>query len=113
MNIGNMNQRITIQKQGEIQYNENGFPINEDGFSDYRTIWASANNLFGKEFWSAKAVQSENTIEFIIRYSNELAQMNSAKYRIFWKDRVFNITFIDNIKYENKWLKIKAIEVAS
>jgi SPP1 family predicted phage head-tail adaptor len=69
--------------------------------------------LFGNEFWSAKTVQSENTVEFVTRYCNDLAGVNSTEYRILWRNRKFNITFIDNIKYENKWLKIKAVEVAS
>lgn len=111
MNLGDLRHRITIQKQGEIQYNDNGFPINEDGFVDYRTVWAGVNNLFGKEFWSAKAIQAENTIEFVIRSSKDLEEMNSTEFRIKWNNRLFNITFVDNIKYENKWLKIKAIEV--
>lgn len=80
------------------------------------------NNLWGKEFYAAKAVQAENTVEFIVRYSKDLEKINSKEYRIKTikdknatkekdKYRYFDITFIDNIKYENKWLKIKAVEV--
>lgn len=111
MNIGNLNKKITIQKQGEIQYNENGFPINPDGFVDFKTVWASINNLWGKEFYAAKAVNAENTVEFVVRYNRDLTVINTKEYRILWNNRKFNITFIDNIKYENKWLKIKASEV--
>ncbi|EPY2275485.1 phage head closure protein [Clostridium sporogenes] len=119
VDIGKMDKRITIQKFSTTQ-NENGFDIEE--WDDYRTLWASMNNLWGKEFYAAKSTNSENTIEFIVRYSKDLKNINTKEYRIKTikyknatkekdKYRYFDITFIDNIKYENKWLKIKAIEV--
>lgn len=119
VNIGDFNKRIVIQKYTTTQ-NENGFDIEE--WDDYKTVWASMNNLWGKEFYAAKSTNSENTIEFIVRYSKDLEKINTKEYRIKTikdknatkekdKYRYFDITFIDNIKYENKWLKIKAIEV--
>jgi len=108
INIGDLNKRITLQ-EFTSGTNENGFPIEE--WVDYKTVWASINNLFGKEFYAAKAVQSENTVEFLIRYSSDtkvLLEENATKeYRIFWNSKAFNITFPDNIKYQNKWIKIK------
>ncbi|NFO70762.1 head-tail adaptor protein [Clostridium botulinum] len=119
VNIGDLNKRIVIQKYITTQ-NENGFDIEE--WDDYKTVRASMNNLWGKEFYAAKAVQAENTVEFIVRYSKDLKNINTKEYRIKTikdknaikekdKYRYFNITFIDNIQYKNKWLKIKAIEV--
>lgn len=119
VDIGKMDKRIAIQKYTTIQ-NENGFDIEE--WIDYKSVRASMNNLWGKEFYAAKAVQAENTVEFIIRYSKDLKNINTKEYRIKTikdknatkekdKYRYFDITFIDNIKYENKWLKIKAVEV--
>ena len=108
VNIGKLDKRITIQKFSTTQ-NENGFDIED--WVDYKTIWASVNNLWGKEFYSAKAVNMENTVEFVVRYSRDLENISTKEYRIFWNGRNFDITFVDNIQYENKWLKIKAIEV--
>ncbi|NFD29662.1 head-tail adaptor protein [Clostridium botulinum] len=119
VNIGDLNKRIVIQKYTTTQ-NENGFDIEK--WIDYKTVWASMNNLWGKEFYAAKSTNSENTIEFIVRYSKDLEKINTKEYRIKTikdknatkekdKYRYFDITFIDNIKYENKWLKIKAVEV--
>lgn len=108
MDFSKLNKRITIQKIIPIS-TKNGF--DDEGWVDIKTLWASVNNLWGKEFWSAKAIEAEKTVEFVVRYSKELEAMDSKKYRIYWNDKVFNITFIDNIKYENKWIKIKAMEV--
>lgn len=107
VNIGDLNKRIIIQRFATTQ-NENGFDI--ETWLHYKTVSASINNLWGKEFYAAKAVQEENTVEFVVRYSKDLERINSKKYRLFWKDRAFNITFIDNIQHANKWIKIKAIE---
>lgn len=119
VNIGDLNKRIVIQKY-IINQNENGFDIEE--WIDYKAIRTSMNNLWGKEFYAAKAVQAENTVEFIIRYSKDLKNINTKEYRIKTiknknatkekdKYRYFDITFIDNIQYKNRWIKIKAIEV--
>ncbi|ACA56809.1 head-tail adaptor protein [Clostridium botulinum] len=117
--IGEMKHRITIQKYSTYQ-NDNGFDIED--WQPYKTVWASMNNLWGKEFYAAKSTNSENTIEFIVRYSKDLEKINSKEYRIKTikdknatrekdKYRYLDITFIDNIQYKNRWLKIKAIEV--
>lgn len=108
MIMSNLDKRITIQKYTTTQ-NKNGFDI--EAWKDYKTVWASMNNLWGKEFYAAKAVQAENTVEFVVRYSKDLENINSKEYRIFWNNRAFNITFIDNIQYKNIWLKIKTSEV--
>jgi SPP1 family predicted phage head-tail adaptor len=110
VNISDLDKRITFQKF-TVDTNENGFPIED--WMYYKKVWASMNNLFGKEFYSAKAVQSEKTIEFVMRYSKDLEVLldeNSTNlYRIFWNNRVFDITFVDDIKYQHEWLKIKAM----
>ena len=119
MNAGDLKHRIIFQKLTTVT-NDNGF--DEQVWVDYKRVWSAMNNLFGKEYWSAKAVQAENTIEFVVRYSKEFMTMDTKIYRIkVLKDntaeleedkfRFLNITFIDNVKYENKWLKIKTVEV--
>lgn len=109
INISKLNKRITIEVIDGTNTSKNGFDI--PNWKPYKTIWASVNNLFGNEFYAAKAVNAENTVEFIVRYSKDLEKINSKDNRIIWNDKKFNITFVDNIGYENKWLKIKAVEV--
>lgn len=104
-----MNKRIIIQKFGKGTDN-NG--VTKEGWNDYKTVWAAVNNLWGKEFYSAKETNSENTITFTIRYSKDFEDIDSKKYRVYWKSKVYNITFIDNINYKNEILKIKASVVS-
>ena len=112
VDISKLNKRITIQKDATYT-DKSGFPVEK--WDDYKTVWASMNNLFGAEFYSAMATQSEKTVEFIVRYSKVLEvllEKNGTKlYRIYWNKRTFNITFVDDIKYQHLWLKIKTLEV--
>ncbi|HAR85884.1 MAG TPA: head-tail adaptor protein [Clostridium sp.] len=107
MKIEQLNKRIVIQTMKDTK----GTGFNTTGWVDYKTVWASINNLFGKEYWSAKACNAENTFNIVIRYSKDLESINTKNYRIKWGDRLFDITSIDNVQYANEILKIRAMEV--
>lgn len=107
MNIGKLDKKIIIEQYTAVT-TPSGF--DEAKWVSYKTVWASINNLWGKEYYAAKATNEEKTVEFTIRYFKDLENLNTTKYRLNWGGRAFNITFIDNIQYANKWLKIKAIE---
>ena len=102
-----LDKRIVIQKY--TSKTVNGFDSGD--WIDYKIVWANINNLFGREYWEAKNCNAENTLNIVIRYSKDVEILNSKDYRIKWENRLFNITFIDNIKYENKYLKLKVLEV--
>ena len=104
MTIGHLKHRITIQKLVTIT-NENG--ITEENYVDHKEVWASIRNLYGKEFYEAAAVQKEMTVKFIIRATSDLDE----SMRILFKGKIYNITSIDNIRYENKYIEIKTLEV--
>lgn len=108
INAGELKHRITIEKLKETKSSLKGFQ--DDIYEPYKKIWTKKNNLFGREYWSAKAVQSENIVIYEMRYSKDLEEINTKKFRINDNGRYFNIVHIDNILYENKVLKIKAIE---
>ena len=107
MNISTMNKKIKIQALSTIQ-NDNGF--DEETWIDFKKIWCAINNLNGREFWVAKAVQSETTVIFTIRYANFVNSLDTKKYRILVDDsKIYNITFINNINNQNKFVEIKAL----
>ena len=104
MEIASLNKRITLQEL-KLSINENGFEIEE--WIDYKKLWAGVSNLHGREYFDAAAIQMENTVKFTIRY---LPGIDTAM-RIKFKDKNYNITSIDNIKYRNRFMEIKAMEV--
>lgn len=104
MEIGALNKRITFQKL-YITTNENGFDVK--AWEDIKTVWAHVSNLHGREYFAAQAVQAEQTVKFTVRYFKNV----DTTMRILFKDKSYNITAIDNIKFDNRFLEIKAMEV--
>ena len=52
-------------------------------------------------------MQRENTVKFTIRYLKNI----DTSMRILFQGKQYNITAIDNIKYKNAYMEIKALEV--
>ncbi|SHI17842.1 phage head closure protein [Sporanaerobacter acetigenes] len=104
MEIGELRHKITFQKLTTAT-NENGFEV--EAWENYKTVWAAITNLHGREYFEAAAVQKENTVKFTIRYFKGL----DTSMRILFRGTEYNIISIDNIKYKNKYIEIKALEV--
>lgn len=104
MEIGELRHKITFQRLTTTT-NENGFEV--ETWEDYKTVWAAVSNLYGKEYFEAAAVQKENIVKFTIRYFKGL----DTSMRILFRGTEYNIISIDNIKYKNKYIEIKALEV--
>lgn len=67
--------------------------------------WAAVNNLYGREFWAAKAVQGETTVKFKVRYNSKI---NEKLYIKFQGNYYEIIPPVDDIKYLHKEMEIKA-----
>ena len=104
MEIGELRHKITFQRLTTTT-NENGFEVEE--WEDFKTVWAAVTNLHGREYFEAAAVQRENTVKFAIRYLKNI----DTSMRILFKGKQYSITAIDNIKYKNTYMEIKALEV--
>lgn len=101
---GKLRERITLQKFEKVKDKND---ITKEKWITWKTVYASVNNLYGKEFELAKATNTENTVEFVIRYSKQFESINSEKIKITWQNKTYNITFIDNMAYGDKLLKLK------
>lgn len=95
---------ITLQKLNNT-INENGFESGK--WEDVVSVYAAITNLHGKEFFEAAAVQAENIVKFTIRFRNDI----SNDMKIKFKEKQYNIIHIDNIKFGNRYMEIKAIEI--
>lgn len=103
--IHEMRERITIQKSYGTT-DKNGNHLLE--WRDYYLCAAYVNNLSGKEYWAAAQVNAQTDIYFIVRYCSEIKAINSEKYRIVFREQLYNITFVDNVQYANKTVKLRA-----
>ena len=84
INPGSFKHRIRIEKFEEI-INENGF--SQELWTVYRELWAMIKTLQGREYYQAATTQNENSMRFIIRYTNGL----HPDMRVVYKGRNFDI----------------------
>lgn len=101
MNIGQLRNRIEIQRL-ETTYDSGGFPIED--YVTFQKVWADVNDLYGKEYWENKQNMSENITVFQTRYFRNI----DINCFILFRGQRYEIAEIDNVKYLNKELKIKA-----
>ncbi len=104
MAIGELRHRITFQKP-VISIGENGYEYEK--YENVKTVWAKVTNLSGKEYFEAAAIQQEKTVKFLIRFEASIGE----SMRILFNEKFYNIVFIDNLSYKNKYVEIKALEV--
>lgn len=71
--------KIVIQKKTE-GFDEWENPV--EAWVDWKTVWAERESLWGKEYFAARAVGEEGTIEFVIRHVGFLDELDTVNYRI-------------------------------
>lgn len=76
-------------------------------FRNYKTIWAKANSLYGKERLGAAEYDADRTVVFIIRH-NACPDL-TVKDRIRFRGKIYNITFIDNVMFRDDLVKVTAV----
>lgn len=108
VDIAKLNKRIVIQIYKEI---ETEWGTKTNAWIELETVWGSVNSLFGKEYWAAKQCKEENALNITIRYQKTFKNMDTRKYRVVFDNKFYNITFIDNPHFSNKFLTLKCSEV--
>ena len=105
MQAGDYNQRFAIAK---VRYSvdENGrqMPDPETVYAGY----AKVNNLSGREFWDAMAIDRQDTLRFYTRWDRRLKDLDCADHVILWDGKELDITSIDNVAHGNAQCIIKA-----
>ena len=103
--IDSIKKRILIMKS-EPTRDENGNHMLE--WIEYFSCHAYVNNLSGSEYYEAAKTNTQNEVYFIVRYCSELKDIDCEHYRIIFEGVPYNISFVDNVMYENKTLKLRA-----
>lgn len=106
MDAGAYRQRIIIETLTH-GYDEVRNPLEE--WRPYKKIYAYMNGLSGKEYWEAATLNAENTVDFVCRWKKFFDYMDTRTYRIVWRGKIFNIKTIDNVRFQNEIVKIRAV----
>ena len=99
MDIGALRVRIVIHKSS-IAVDKYGNHLSS--WTDYFTCWATANTSGRQSDETEKAAvtQEKNAVDFTVRYSPEVAAVNSKEYRILLDGRIYNIRSIDEMGFK-------------
>ena len=103
--LGEWKERIMIQKSSLGNDKAGNHVL---AWEDHFSCSAFVNSLSGKEYWEAAQMNVQKDMYFIIRYCSEVADMDMEHYRILFRGQVYNISFIDNVRYQNRTLKLRA-----
>lgn len=104
INAGDMRHRITLQHLNTGK-DSDGFVVDE--WQDLVSVWAAVQNLSGREFFEAAAVQMEQSLRFVIRYRKGITQ----DMRIAFRGELYGISSIDNNAYQNTQLILLASRI--
>lgn len=106
--IEKMRERITIERsEGARDKNGNHKLV----WKECHSCYAYVNNLSGKEYWAASEVNAQDEVNFVIRYCEKIKDMDSEHFRIVFRGTLYNISFVDNVQYQNKTVKLRAARV--
>ena len=103
MDIGRTNKRVTFCKFAEEQ---NEMHQTEQVLKKIRTVWASVEPKSGREYIEAEKEHPELTYIITIRYMKDITTDMFIQFR----DRLFNIKSIRNIRENNEMLEISCTE---
>lgn len=106
--VGRVLRRKIILQKFDVVKDEIGNQTRE--WKNWREIWVERTNLWGQEYYAAKAVNEENTLVFTARYAPFFKEMDTVDYRIKHDGKYFDIKQIDFLWDDGLWVKIKALE---
>lgn len=106
VDIGRLDRRITIQKKVVAQDNL----LNEaETWSDYHTCWAAVSGVSNREYFAARQQHEENVVSFKVRGCARLKEVDKINYRIVFEDHVYDINYIDDVRFSGTVFNIKAV----
>ena len=110
MDIGAMNEKITIQKNVPTV----------DAIGNHREVWTDYYTCHATVSGEESSVSSEaeeagqrvekGKIAFTVRWCFALNSVNSTGYRISFKNELYDITGIDHMGYKKKSVKIMCMK---
>lgn len=79
----------------------------QEVFSCYATISSEAP----KETIGTAVIWDSSKIDFTIRYSSEVATIQSTQYRVFFKGDMYEVVGVDHMNYKHQCLKLHCQKV--
>lgn len=109
MNSSDFREKVyLVEKSYEVDESGDQIPVNKVVMQ----LFAKVSNLSSKEYWEAFAVKQELTIKMYCRWNHIFDDIDTRKYSVCWRDKIYNIISVSNIDYRNETCEIR-LEVVS
>lgn len=106
MDIAALNVRITFQKNSPKTDRIGNHTV---GWQDYFSCYATISSGTGGEKESAGTINETETTHFTVRWCSELADVEPTKYRIIFRNKMYDIQYVDPMGFKKNSLKFKAV----
>ena len=104
MRISNLNVRITFQKNAVV-IDKIGNHTNE--WKDYYSCYATVSGETGAEQAIVGETVENVEVCFSVRYCEKISSIISTKYRIIFRNEIYDIIAVDHFSYTKMYLKFK------
>jgi SPP1 family predicted phage head-tail adaptor len=105
MNIARLNRRITLQRRESVKDDEG---IVTEGWADVAAVWAAVEPLRGREYFTAAAVNQENTVRFRMRYRPGV----TSEMRVLYDGRIYDINSVIDVNESHQEIQLMCEEVS-
>ena len=105
-NLLKMTERVAFVRTETVE-NENGFKVPTETIA--YECWANRLNLSNDEFTNTYATFNKYIISFRVRYCEftKSLEFNTKKYKLKYKDNLFNIISAQDYKNLHKYVDVK------
>ena len=104
-----------VRKHKLIIQKVDGVTVDDDlnqikNWVDWKEVTGQRLELFGSEYYSAKAIGEERTVKWKIKYVSFVDEIDTNDYRIVntRTDEIFDIKDTDYLQDDGQWFIIKA-----
>lgn len=108
MDIAALNERITFQKNGVVT---DSVGNHKNAWVDYYSCYATIGGESGSEQAVVGTVVEHTEVSFTVRYCKKTKAVTSTKYRIIWRDEIYDIVAPDHMNMKKKSLKFRCKKV--
>lgn len=101
--IGNLRERVTIQT---LETSRDGFGGIVETWETMTTVWASVQNITGREVLAAQQTNAEISHRVTMRYLDNVV----PTMRLLWGTRILDINAALDADGRGRWLELLCVE---
>ena len=101
--IARFNERLTVQKNTVVV---DKYGNHKNAWADYYSCFTYASTYQYDKENEAATTTEERTINFEVRYCDELKDLDSTHYRVTFRGDSYDIQTVDFMNYQKKIIRI-------